>query len=695
MKLKSTNTMIKSALLSCMLYPCISTMALAGTAPYPQSKVIQSVSWDLSTVTSLRKASGSDIWPSAWAADGNLYGAWGDGGGFNGSQNSVAGGRTSLGFALISGTPVAGNTSSFTGTNIWGRAPAHAKYPATFGGKVSEMFSVDGVLYGEGALWTSANCNCSDPTDVSGSNQKDHTLVWSSDLGKSWKIAPWKTASSFGSFLQYGQDYQGAADPDHLYFYYSGDANSDPSHVYLRRMSRTAVTADPATPGHFEYFTGVDSSGSPFWSTVAANAQPVFTDAKSPAGEGTGLGVVFDAPLGRYVAVEGHGEQTGQIGVFESPTPWGPWATIAYYDDWGGFNESAGAGNGMYFPSKWISSDGLSLWAVFSGLGAFDSFNVARMVLKVSNTSPQISTPVAGTVLAPGQSVTARGTGSDLSWSVSTSSGSTPLSTGKGASTTFTVPENIGSNETIRVVLTGSGGSSTQSYSVQASRGQGTTASAVGHWTFDAGSGTSAVDSSGAGDTGTLINGPGWTAGVSGEALRFDGNQTGVRVAGSGSLANLYKGGLTVSAWIRPTTSGSGGRGRIVDKDNNDAGWFFSMYSPTNIQFAVDQFDGSNPSRISTATVDLNRWQHVVATWDGSTVGSNIHLYVDGVSADGGAVNGAGAPIDDSGTPLTIGNRSGDLARGFAGDVDEVQIYNRVLSPAEIRNLAAGVAVAN
>ena len=206
------------------------------------------------------------------------------------------------------GTPAAGNTASFAGTNIWGRAPAHAKYPATFGGKVSEMFSVDGVLYGEGALWTAANCGCSDPTDKSGSNQNDHTLVWSSDLGKSWKIAPWKTATSFGSFLQFGKDYQGAADPDHLYFYYSGDANSDPSHVYLRRMAKNVVTADPATPGHFEYFTGVDSSGSPYWSTVAANAQPVFTDSNSPAGEGTGLGVVFDAPLGRYVAIEGHGE---------------------------------------------------------------------------------------------------------------------------------------------------------------------------------------------------------------------------------------------------------------------------------------------------------------------------------------------------------------------------------------------------
>jgi hypothetical protein len=622
MKFNRTN-----GLLSLMLYLCstVSSVALAATAapPYPHSKVITGVSWDLSTVTSLRKAQGSDIWPTAWAADGNLYGAWGDGGGFGGAQISSSAARTSLGIAMISGMPAVGNTSSYAGTNIWGQAPEYAKHQAAFGGKVSELFSVDGVMYGEANLWTAANCGCSDPTRKSGGNKSYRTLIWSSDLGKSWTIAPWRSASSFGSFLQFGKDYQGAFDPAHLYFYYSGNADSDPSHVYLRRMARNAVKADPATRGHFEYFAGVDSNGSPYWTTVEANAQPVFTDSNSPAGQGTGLGVVFNAPLGRYVAIEGHGDMTGQIGIFESSTPWGPWATVAYYSNWGGFNDTSGAGNGMYFPSKWISSDGLTQWAVFSGLGEFDSFNVAKAVLQVSGTPPQDAPPGGGTVSPPGQPVS-----------------------------------------------------------------QGTT-SAVGQWSFDAGSGTSAANSAGGGNDGALINNPQWIAGAAGQALSFNGDGTAVSMAGSGSLANLYKGGVTVSAWIRPASSGSGGRGRIVDKDNNDAGWFLSMYS-THIQFAVDQFNGANPRRISIAGVDLNRWQHVAATWDGSTAGSNIHLYVDGVPADGTAANGSGSAVDDSGTPLTVGNRAGDLARGFDGGIDEVRVYNRALSASEIQGLASG-----
>jgi hypothetical protein len=54
----------------------------------------------------------------------------------------------------------------------------------------------------------------------------------------------------------------------------------------------------------------------------------------------------------------------GQLGVFDAPHPWGPWTTVAYYDDWIG----AGTGEalGYYFLGKWTSEDGLTLWMVFS-----------------------------------------------------------------------------------------------------------------------------------------------------------------------------------------------------------------------------------------------------------------------------------------------------------------------------------------
>src|SRR5581483_1013608 len=186
--------------------------AAAANARYPASTVVTAASWDLSSVGTLRQAPGSDLWPVTWGADGNVYSAWGDGGGFEGTDQI---GRVSLGFASVSGAPITGNPGSFAGTNLWG-APGYAENPATFGGKIDELISIGGVLYGQGGLWTAANCNCSDPTMKAGSAPA-RTLTWSADLGRTWQVAPWTTARNLGTFLQYGADYQGAWDAAHVY----------------------------------------------------------------------------------------------------------------------------------------------------------------------------------------------------------------------------------------------------------------------------------------------------------------------------------------------------------------------------------------------------------------------------------------------------------------------------------------------
>jgi regulation of enolase protein 1 (concanavalin A-like superfamily) len=214
-------------------------------------------------------------------------------------------------------------------------------------------------------------------------------------------------------------------------------------------------------------------------------------------------------------------------------------------------------------------------------------------------------------------------------------------------------------------------------------------ATLAGYWNLNEGSGTTAVDASGSGNTGTLINAPTWTTGESGGALNFaNGGKAYVSIPGAGSLANLYTGGITVSAWIKPRTAGGGNFGRLIDKDNNEGGWFFAMNGATALRFAVDAFPTISPSRLSSAGIKVNVWQHVAATWDGSTSGSNIHLYINGVPADGAPIDGAGVAEPDDGTPFSIGNRSLDLARSFDGAIDEVRVYRGVLSAAEIQALA-------
>jgi chitodextrinase len=234
------------------------------------------------------------------------------------------------------------------------------------------------------------------------------------------------------------------------------------------------------------------------------------------------------------------------------------------------------------------------------------------------------------------------------------------------------------------------GNSSGYSTIVGASTQASPAVQSVANWSFNEGSGTTIADASGNGKTGTLANGVTWATGHSGNALSFDGGTGYVTVNGGGVLANLRSTGVTVSAWVKLASSGAGGGGRVLDKNGGGGGWVLKM-NGNSLQFSGDSFATASARRDSAVAMSMNTWQHVAATWDGSTSGSQIHVYVNGVASDGVTSDGAGAVIDDSAGPLGIGNRPSDAARGFDGLIDDVQVYNRVLTPSEVLGVYNGV----
>lgn len=351
----------------------------AAKPPYPRSTLITAASWDFSSVLPLRQARGSDLWPCTWAHDDQLYCAWGDGGGFQGNEGT---GRASVGFARVEGMPESDNPESYRGTNLWGKPPA-AEHLATFGGKVGSVIAVDGVLYATGGFFTTAHL--ADP--VSGYGVGPYlSMAWSSDLGKTWQLAPWSGTDALGSFLNFGKDNEHARD-DYVYLYYQRARDS--KHVFLKRVPKSDLQKNPLQSHLYQYFSGVRGRAADVkWSGRAHAAKPVFTDENNVQG----ADVVYLPALDRYLLTAGHnpsGEphdySAGQLGVFEAPTPWGPWATVDYQDDWGGFGaEGKGDYLGLRFPTKWISADGKTLWGVFSSLRTLDSFNVVKLTLEVN-----------------------------------------------------------------------------------------------------------------------------------------------------------------------------------------------------------------------------------------------------------------------------------------------------------------------
>jgi hypothetical protein len=333
----------------------------APRPPYPWSGLIERVEFDFRTHQ--RLAPGSDNWPTTWAADGNIYSAWGDGGGFGGSNGR---GRVLLGVARIDGDAV-----TYTGKNVWGgHAPEN---PAQFGGKSYGILSVEGVLY----MWVAPQPN---------PHLADSQIAYSRDQGAHWQFADWKFRFdenlTVPTFLNFGRDYAGARD-EYVYSYYihpgwgPGPATKTPAHtfdvhrpgrVYLSRVPKNSVL----DRSRYEFLSGMSPTGEPTWSADVARKRPVFEDAN---GVGWNVSASYNPGLRRYLFATEHTEtHAGKFGLFDAPLPWGPWTTVLYEEAWGaGVIEVTT----FYwnFNQKWLSGDGTQFTMIFTGKNSNDSWN--------------------------------------------------------------------------------------------------------------------------------------------------------------------------------------------------------------------------------------------------------------------------------------------------------------------------------
>jgi Concanavalin A-like lectin/glucanases superfamily len=197
----------------------------------------------------------------------------------------------------------------------------------------------------------------------------------------------------------------------------------------------------------------------------------------------------------------------------------------------------------------------------------------------------------------------------------------------------------------------------------------------VGGWLsvsygFNDAAGAIATDTSGHNLHGT-VSGAQWTTGRFGGGLRFNGTSDWVTIADSSWLALTTQ--MTLEAWVYPTAAG--GWRTILMKQS--PGWYtFALYSDGSIGPGVRVMAQSDGHASSAAALPLNAWSHLAATYDGSM----LRLFVNGAQVASTAYTGS---LSTSTSPLRIGGNSG-FGEYFAGVIDEVRVYGRVLTPAEI-----------
>lgn len=180
------------------------------------------------------------------------------------------------------------------------------------------------------------------------------------------------------------------------------------------------------------------------------------------------------------------------------------------------------------------------------------------------------------------------------------------------------------------------------------------------------------------GNDGTVAGDPQIVAGKIGEALEFNGDGDFVNCGTDASL-NLTD-AITIEVWMNPAVVGEGGAnvGPACKAQSGVDPWSWQLRYNAPGGFMGFQFNG-DPEGSTWISVQENlspgQWYHIVGTFDGS----NVVCYLDGVEKDRGAISG----ISGGDSAFFIAQDGWDNT--FNGTVDEVRIYGRALSDAEVQ----------
>lgn len=217
----------------------------------------------------------------------------------------------------------------------------------------------------------------------------------------------------------------------------------------------------------------------------------------------------------------------------------------------------------------------------------------------------------------------------------------------------------------------------------------------VGYYPMDENTGTTTADASQYQNNGTLNATAGWQAsGELGSAVAINGatDSTGTSAVLVPDNANLPSGNvMTIAAWVQlngwypnqaiashwayePGTGGSGS-------------WAFQTGGDNNLRVFISSGPGDagdNYVDTDIGSFGSSYWRHVAMVYDGSQAQADrVKIYVDGALMNTTVHGAIPSTLQNSTGAFSIGSFPG-LGRAIAGTIDQVKIFNRPLSGAEV-----------
>ena len=207
----------------------------------------------------------------------------------------------------------------------------------------------------------------------------------------------------------------------------------------------------------------------------------------------------------------------------------------------------------------------------------------------------------------------------------------------------------------------------------------------VAHWTFDESEGSEIKDRIHAAQTGSLEGGTTRTDGPVGRAVSFDGQQSRVWV-GSPQTLDLPA-DMSAFAWIRCANVAAGEYGQCIYGQTGPGG--------NGGQYELCVGRGKNLHEVtvlwhdvdvcvSNAKLKSGEWYHIGFTRTGHPGNWNCTIYVDGMAS--GVANNIVTDVGPA-LPFAMGRPGAYDGLYFQGELDDFRIYDRALTPAEVKAL--------
>jgi len=196
----------------------------------------------------------------------------------------------------------------------------------------------------------------------------------------------------------------------------------------------------------------------------------------------------------------------------------------------------------------------------------------------------------------------------------------------------------------------------------------------VGHWRFDGN-----LDDSVGGADGTFSGGsPTYVKGRIGQGIEFDGVSQFVHLPSANPSA------YTIALWVRPARTDAASVIVRTSSSGQTTHWSHQLRINPQGVFHHYLWVGSERNVAGTTLVEADEWYHVAIA---AANNGRMYLYVNG-EEDAAPIDVAGTLWGD-GDRYYVGSNSGHGMGWFQGVVDDVQIYDSILTAEEIGRIAA------